>query len=146
MRRREFMGLAAAMPAAAAMPSMAPIHLPSINRRRIPADVEVVYKSPHRQPNALQATDEGLWVLDQRSEGYVSLVNWSDGSLIREFEVSSLDGASGLTVDGNDMWINDNHNSLILRCSTAERLHDGQSFLQRIRIGAKVTVLEHIGH
>ena len=38
--------------------------LGSIKERSV--KVETVYKSPGPAPNGLQATDEGLWVLDQK--------------------------------------------------------------------------------
>jgi len=61
--------------------------------------VEIVYKSPHPTPNGLQATRDGLWVIDQGKENWVSLINFADGKLIREFQVPGLAGASGITVD-----------------------------------------------
>jgi hypothetical protein len=105
MRRREFLYATAAA---------------SIKSRG-PRKVEIAYKSPHATPNGLQATSEGLWVLDQGKENFVSLVNFTDGKVIREFQVPGLAGASGLTVDPNGvMWINDTHNSLIVTCDVRD--------------------------
>jgi streptogramin lyase len=110
MRRRDFF-YAAATPALAAATDVSSI------KSRGARKVEIVYKAPHSAPNGLQSTKEGLWVLDQGRENYVSLVNPGDGKLIREFQVPGLAGASGLTVDPEGvMWISDTHNSLIVTC------------------------------
>ena len=94
MRRREFFGLAAgAIPLCAAG-----IDITTIKSRgtRKP---EIVYKSPYSKPNALQATKEGLWVQDQgASPEHVTLVNYADGKIIRDF-TADIVGASGVTVD-----------------------------------------------
>ncbi len=111
MKRRDFLYAAAATPMAAATIDVAAV------RSRGSRKVEIAYKSPHATPNGLQATPEGLWVLDQGKENFVSLLNFADGKVIREFQVPGLAGASGLTVDSNGvMWINDTHNSLIVTC------------------------------
>jgi hypothetical protein len=115
MRRRDFIGMAAALPATAIVPMSAASTRSASSGRTRRVDVEMVYKSPHRQPNGLQATPEGLWVLDQQPENFVSLVNYADGKVIREFQVEGLDGAGGVTINGNDMWINDTHNNTIVR-------------------------------
>jgi sugar lactone lactonase YvrE len=110
----------------------AAIDVASIKSRRT-ANVEIAFKSPHRRPNGLQATPEGLWVLDQREENFVSLVSFADGRVIREFQVSGLAGASGLTVDDEGtMWINDTHNSVIVACSA----QDGKIIAKYWCIGA----------
>lgn len=114
MRRRDLL-FAAAAPALAAATDVTSL------KSRGPKKVEIAWKSPHAAPNGLQATKEGLWVLDQGKENYVSLVNLSDGKLIREFQVPGLAGASGLTVDPQGvMWISDTHNSLIVTCDTRD--------------------------
>jgi hypothetical protein len=117
MRRRDFFGMAAAMPVAAAMPAFAArLDVASMKTRKI-GKIDIVYDSPHSKPNGLQATREGLWVLDQGNTNYVNLVNYADGKVLREFQVD-MDGSSGITVDDNyDMWITSTHNSLIIKCS-----------------------------
>ncbi|MDP9170467.1 MAG: hypothetical protein M3N54_07620 [Acidobacteriota bacterium] len=115
IRRRDLLWAAAAAPALAATTDVASI------KSRGTRKVEIVYKSPHPTPNGLQATSAGLWVLDQGKENYVSLVNFADGRVIREFQVPGLAGASGLTVDPSGvMWISDTHNSLIVTCDTRD--------------------------
>jgi hypothetical protein len=120
MRRRDFLCRAAAAPAMAGALGATTIDVASLKSRG-PKKVEIVYKSPHATPNGLQATREGLWVIDQGKENWVSLINFGDGKLIREFQVSGLAGASGLTVDPDGViWINDTHNSLIVTCDSKD--------------------------
>jgi streptogramin lyase len=119
MRRRDFLY------GTAAMAGMAPLAGAAIDvaaiKSRGTKKVDLVYKSPHSKPNGLQATREGLWVVDQGKENWVSLINFADGKVIREFQVPGLAGASGLTVDADGvMWINDTHNSLIVTCSAKD--------------------------
>ncbi len=119
MKRREFVGLAAAAVPAAAFDR---IDVGSIKSRGT-KKVEIVYKSPHPAPNGLQATREGLWVLDEANGGphYVSLVNFADGKVIREFQIPGMNGPSGLTIDGSDtMWIDSSDNSMIFSVNHRE--------------------------
>ncbi len=118
MRRRDFIGAAAAAPLAASLPAFAAprIDVAALKTRKI-GKIDIVYDSPHSKPNGLQATPEGLWILDQGSSNYVSLVNYADGKVIREFQVD-MEGSSGVTVDAeNVMWCTSTHNSLIVTCS-----------------------------
>jgi streptogramin lyase len=111
MKRRHFLGMAAALPAMAT----GPLDLKSIKSRG-PKKVEIAYKSPHPTPNGLQTTKEGLWIVDETSgpTHWVSLVNFADGKVIREFEIPGMNGPSGVTVDDNDvMWIDSADNSMI---------------------------------
>jgi hypothetical protein len=119
MRRRQFFGLAAA-----AVPGLAAtIDVKSIHTRGA-KKVEIAYKSPHTAPNGLQATPEGLWVVDDRTVdglNYVSLLNFADGKVIREFQVAGLSAPSGMTVDASGtLWINSTHSGLIFNCSSQD--------------------------
>ena len=110
MKRREFFSLAAASPVLAA------IDIRSIKSRGT-KKVEIAYKAPRPVPNGLQATREGLWVLDESRDNYVTLVNFADGKPVREFQAIGGNGPSGLTVDAdNVMWINSSDNSMIFKC------------------------------
>src|SRR6185503_5462266 len=109
MKRRTFFGLAAAgLPAMAATA----VDVRSIKSRGT-KKVEIAYKSPHPAPNGLQSTPDGLWVVDDRTtdgKNWVSLINFSDGKVIREFEVPGLSAPSGMTVDAaGTLWINSTH-------------------------------------
>jgi hypothetical protein len=98
----------------------APIDPASIKSRG-PKKVEIAYKSAHSKPNGLQATPEGLWQLDESRDNFVSLTNFADGKVLREFQAVGANGPSGLTVDGNDvMWINSSDNSMIFACNHRE--------------------------
>jgi sugar lactone lactonase YvrE len=118
MKRRSFLSLVAAMPTMTA----APIDVAAIKSRGT-KKVEIVYKSPHTTPNGLQATRGGMWVADDRTvdgKNWISLVNYSDGKVIREFQVAGLNNPSGMTVDGQGvLWINSTHSGsgLIFNCS-----------------------------
>jgi streptogramin lyase len=119
MKRRTFFGVAAAAVPAFAAP---PIDVKSIKSRA--KKVDIAYKSPHTAPNGLQATKDGLWVVDQViTDGlnYVSLVNFADGKVIREFQVPGLSAPSGMTVDADDaVWINSTHSGLIFKCNSQD--------------------------
>jgi hypothetical protein len=119
MRRREFFGMAAALPAFAAVP----IDVRSIKSRGT-KKVDIAYKSPHPAPNGLQQTPQGLWVVDDRTvdgKNHVSLINYADGKVIREFQVPGLSAPSGMTVDDKDtLWINSTHSGLIFNCNSQD--------------------------
>lgn len=65
--------------------------------------VEIVFQSPDPQPNGLQATDEGLWIIDQGPGSRVSLVDFK-GQVLRRFETET-ERSSGITFDGEALWI-----------------------------------------
>lgn len=110
MKRRTFFGFAAAAPA---MASIAPLSLDKIKARRA-GKVETVFKSPGPQPNGLQATSDGLWILDQ-GNNRAYLVSYADGTVLREFATES-DRGSGITFDGEALWIGSTYNREIVRC------------------------------
>lgn len=100
MRRREFLALAAAAPL-----------LGNIATR--PAKVETVFKSPGPKPNGLQATEEGLWILDQ-GDNRAYLVSYSEGKVLRALETDSKAG-SGITFDGEAIWLASTYSREIIR-------------------------------
>jgi len=103
MKRRNFLALAAATPLVAAVPN-----------RKI-GKVEVAYKSPGPHPNGLQATADGLWVMDQ-GNNRVYLIRYEDGKILLEFDTEA-DKASGITYDGEALWLASTYNRLIIRAS-----------------------------
>ena len=109
MRRRDFVGLAAAAPAAAATVDLNRI------RVRKAGKVEIAFKSPGPQPNGLQATTDGLWIIDQGRGNKAYLVNYNDGSVIRGFETET-ESSSGITHDGEALWIGSTYSREIVRC------------------------------
>jgi streptogramin lyase len=98
MKRRLFLGGAAV---AAAAPA-----------RRI-GKVETMFKTPGPHPNGLQATAEGLWIIDQ-SNNYVYLVSYTDGKVLRSF-LTEADRASGITHDGQALWLASTYNRELIR-------------------------------
>ena len=75
--------------------------------------VERVFRTPGEAPNGLQATPDGLWVLDQATNR-VALVHYEDGRVIRQFDTET-DRGSGITFDGRAIWIASTYNSLLVR-------------------------------
>ena len=111
VRRRDLFAMTAA--AVPALASIAPRNLGEIKTRRT-GKVEIVFKSPGPQPNGLQATEEGLWIMDQ-GDNKAYLVSYSDGKVLREFKTDA-DRASGVTFDGEALWIGSTYNREIVRC------------------------------
>lgn len=101
MKRRDFLILAAAQTAIAA------------DRTRKTGKVETVFKSPGPKPNGLQATDDGLWIIDQ-GNNRAYLVNYSDGKVTREFNTAA-DRASGIGFDGEAIWLASTYSREIIR-------------------------------
>jgi hypothetical protein len=139
IKRRNFLSLAAAAPAAVATAAHAqtahPACLPpyaSIKTRNA-NKIEVLYKTTHGQPNGLAVTDNPneLWVLDQGAGHWVTLTNIKDGSVIREFKADVV-GPSGLCVDDDTMWITSTHNSIIVHCD----IHSGKTIDKFVTPGA----------
>ncbi len=60
--------------------------------------MEMLWKSPDRYPNALEASPEGLWVGDQVSER-INLLDWKTGKVLEDF-VGEAHNTSGLAVGG----------------------------------------------
>ena len=107
MRRRDFFALAAAMPAAGAV-----LKTDKVPTRRV-GKVETVFNSPGPQPNGLQCTPEGLWIIDQGAGSKAYLVSYKDGSVIRSFETET-DRSSGITFDNGTLWIGSTYNREIV--------------------------------
>ena len=70
--------------------------------------------SPGPKPNGLQATKEGLWVIDQ-GDSRVYLLNWISGDVITEFQTET-DRSSGITIDDEgNIWIASTYNCKIYK-------------------------------
>src|SRR4051812_12050549 len=76
------------------------------------ARIEKQFDAPGPQPNGMQATAEGLWILDQRTN-QAQLVSW-EGRVLRTLETDS-DRGSGITDDGTALWIASTYSREILR-------------------------------
>ena len=108
MRRREFLGSAVAAGVLAGTGRVdaqgdAPTQA---NAPKVPTyepKVELLYKSPDRYPNALEAAPDGLWVGDQVSER-INKLDWKTGKVLEDF-VGEAHNTSGLAVGGGYIWI-----------------------------------------
>lgn len=115
--RRSFLGFAAAAPIAAARPaaaSAAPTDLAAVPVRKT-GKASVAFKSPGPRPNGLQATKEGLWIIDQGPGSRAALVRYEDGSVIRAFDTDTV-RPSGITFDGQAIWIGSTFSYENVRC------------------------------
>lgn len=74
--------------------------------------IETLFAAPGPQPNGLQATAEGLWILDQGTNE-IHLVAYT-GDVLRGFATAS-DRGSGITDDGRNLWIASTYSREILR-------------------------------
>src|SRR6476646_4424201 len=117
MKRRHFLAFAAAAPAVQAAPAsiLGKTSLDKIPTRKV-GKVETVFKSPGPQPNGLQATKDGLWIMDQGASNEAYLVSYEDGKVLRSFETET-DKSSGITFDGEALWIGSTYSREIVRCS-----------------------------
>lgn len=75
--------------------------------------VEQTYKSPGPKPNGLQATKDGLWILDQ-GDNRAYLVDYASGKTLRSLETDSKAG-SGITFDGEAIWIASTYSREIIK-------------------------------
>ncbi len=108
IQRREFFALAAAVPAGA---------LRGLGFSKVPirkaGKVETVFESPGPKPNGLQATSAGLWIMDQ-GDNRAHLVRYNDGKVLRAVDTEA-DRASGITFDGEAIWIASTYSREIIR-------------------------------
>ena len=111
MNRRQFLAAAAA-----ATPALGAAGIPNLSKlpTRKVGKVEIVFDSPRHQPNGLQATKDGLWIMDQGAGSWAHLVGYGDGKVIRGFETET-DKSSGITFDGSSLWIGSTYSREIVR-------------------------------
>ncbi|HWB95500.1 MAG TPA: hypothetical protein VG672_02330 [Bryobacteraceae bacterium] len=110
MLRRDCLKLAGlALPALPARPAAGAATFPTT----IAPSATLAFRTPGKNPNGLQATSEGLWVLDQGTNR-VALLRYSDGGVIREF-ATETDRGSGITFDGSALWIASTYNSRLVK-------------------------------
>ena len=106
VRRREFLGVAAAAIPAARMAV-------AQDRRGAQPDVPVrkpkavvkLFKSPDGYPNGLENTAEGLWIAEEVSER-AYLVDWT-GKVLHKLDTESHN-TSGIAVGGGYLWMSAN--------------------------------------
>src|ERR1035437_2126523 len=79
--------------------------VPNRERSAMSYNIRILWKTPCEQPNGLQATPDGLWVLDQVDPNEVYLLRYEDGAILRQFTTRGHHG-SGITVDPRGrVWI-----------------------------------------
>jgi len=100
LQRREFLAFAAAIPAI-------------VDVRTRSVKVEKAFDSPGPKPNGLQATSEGLWILDQ-GENRAYLVDYKNGNVLHAVDTAS-DRGSGITFDGEAIWLASTFDEKIIR-------------------------------
>src|SRR5207237_1902872 len=69
---------------------------------------------PGPQPNGLQATSAGLWIIDQAAGSKAYLVSYGDGAVLRSFSTET-DRPSGITFDGEGLWIGSTYSRELVR-------------------------------
>lgn len=77
------------------------------------AAIETLYLTPGPHPNGLQATAQGLWCLDQETNR-LQLVDYANGNVLIDLATES-DRGSGVTDDGDTLWIASTYNCKTLR-------------------------------
>ena len=126
--RRSFMVLGAAAPALAAAPTLGAL------KTRRAGKVEIAFKSPNgSKPNGLQATKDGLWMIDQSDANKAYLVSYEDGKVLRSFGTET-DRSSGITFDDGTLWIGSTYSREIVRCDAMT----GQTLERHFTPGAGV--------
>ena len=71
-----------------------------------------LYVSPGPKPNGLQASQDGLWVIDQ-GNAKVHLLDWVSGKIIKELQTAT-DRSSGITLDPDgNIWISSTYDCTI---------------------------------
>ena len=92
-----------------------------------------VFTSPGPHPNGLQATTEGLWILDQENNK-VSCHAYQDGTLLKMFDTDS-DRGSGITDSGTHIWLSSTYSCETLKINRST----GETIKRHATPGAKKT-------
>jgi hypothetical protein len=115
IRRRNFLALGAAAPVVGFAPALSAAPNLGAIKTRSAGKVEIAFKSPGPAPNGLQATSEGLWIIDQGEGNKAFLVSYEDGKVLRSFDTET-DRSSGLTYVDGTLWIGSTYNREIVHC------------------------------
>lgn len=95
--------------------------------------VETLFSTPGPHPNGLQATAQGLWCLDQEIH-HLHLLDYASGKALVDLATAS-DKGSGVTDDGETLWISSTYNRKILRIDR----HTGATIAEFATPGAAET-------
>jgi len=74
--------------------------------------IEIMFDAPGPQPNGMQATAAGLWIVDQLTN-QLHLVSYS-GEVLKTLETTS-DRGSGVTDTGDVLWLSSTYSREILQ-------------------------------
>ena len=74
--------------------------------------IEHLFDAPGPHPNGMQATEEGLWIVDQETN-QVALVSYA-GKVLQTLE-TEVDRGSGITVYEEALWVASTYNRKILK-------------------------------
>ena len=80
--------------------------------------IEKIFVAPGPHPNGMQATAEGIWMLDQHSN-QVHLVSY-EGEVLKTYETDS-DRGSGITDNGNELWLASTYSREIIKTDRSNR-------------------------
>ncbi|MCL0031124.1 hypothetical protein M1N55_03715 [Dehalococcoidia bacterium] len=67
------------------------------------ADPIQVFVAPGTKPNGLQASEDGLWVIDQ-DDSFIYKMDWKTGETIHSVPTDTVH-SSGITIGGGYIWI-----------------------------------------
>ena len=73
------------------------------------------FMHPGPQPNGLQATEDGLWVIDQ-SDNHLYKLNYETGEILEKFATETL-YSSGVTLGAGNIWIASTYGTEIFKCN-----------------------------
>jgi hypothetical protein len=102
-------------------------------RSRKVGKVEIAFKSAGPQPNGLQATKDGLWMIDQGPGNRAYLVSYESGKILRAFDTETVQ-SSGITFDGEALWIGSTYSRETIRCDA----NTGKALYKNFTPGAGV--------
>ena len=73
------------------------------------------FMHPGPQPNGLQATKDGLWVIDQ-GDNHLYKLNYETGEILEKCATETL-YSSGVTLGGGNIWISSTYSAEIFQCN-----------------------------
>ncbi|MEX1018081.1 MAG: hypothetical protein WDZ49_00400 [Litorilinea sp.] len=94
--------------------------------------IEEIFLTPGPHPNGMQATADGIWILDQETNE-IALVDYA-GKVLRTLKTDS-DRGSGITHDGRALWVASTYSCEILRIDP----DSGQTLARYATPGAQKT-------
>ena len=77
--------------------------------------IEDMWTTPGAMPNGLQATDRGLWVIDQ-ADNHLYELDYEDGSILADLPTETYK-SSGVTLGDGYIWVASTHNYRIYKLS-----------------------------